>query len=159
MMPAMFDPPPDPGDATQAAPPVPPGATPSTPPALDKPTREWAMWMHLATFAGLVVPFGHIVAPLILWMQRREENAFLDRHGREALNFQLLETIVFTAILVPATCMGLFLPPLWCIIVPLLVVMGVLSIVATVQAAMAAQKGQWRRYPVQVDFIRRPPAG
>lgn len=51
--------------------------------------RQWAMAAHLASLANLVVPFGAIVGPLVVWLTKRETSAFVDRHGKESLQFQV----------------------------------------------------------------------
>lgn len=51
--------------------------------------RQWAMAAHLASLANLVVPFGAIVGPLVVWLTKRETSSFVDRHGKESLQFQV----------------------------------------------------------------------
>ena len=51
--------------------------------------RSWAMWCHLSALAGLVVPLGNILGPLIVWQMKRNEFPSVDAHGKAALNFQL----------------------------------------------------------------------
>ena len=56
------------------------------------------MLCHLAAFApALAVPFGQILGPLVVWMIKRGDSAFVDRHGRESLNFHISFTI-YTAL-------------------------------------------------------------
>lgn len=47
------------------------------------------MLAHLASLANFVVPFGAIVGPLVVWLTKKETSAFVDRHGKESLQFQV----------------------------------------------------------------------
>lgn len=50
--------------------------------------RNWAMLTHLASFSNLVFPFGAILGPLVAWLVKKGESEFVDRHGKESLQFQ-----------------------------------------------------------------------
>jgi uncharacterized Tic20 family protein len=58
---------------------------------LEKSERQWAMGCHLAALAGYMMPYlaANFLAPLIIWLIKREDGAFVDEQGKEALNFQL----------------------------------------------------------------------
>ena len=51
------------------------------------------MVAHLSAFAGHIFPFAHIIAPLVVWLVRRETSAFVDDQGKEAINAQITFTI------------------------------------------------------------------
>jgi hypothetical protein len=51
--------------------------------------RTWAMVAHVSSFAGLLIPFGNVLGPLLVWLIKKEEHPFIDEHGKEALNFQI----------------------------------------------------------------------
>jgi len=60
--------------------------------------RRWAMFCHLGGLACfLVPPFGGVVVPLVLWLARRRENAYVDQQGREAVNFQATIMLCYLA--------------------------------------------------------------
>ena len=74
---------------------VPPDFTVS-PPASVMPSaeeRQWAMFAHLAAFAGLVVPFGSILGPLVIWLIKKDTMPFVNDQGKEALNFNITVAI------------------------------------------------------------------
>ena len=58
-------------------------------PASDE--RTWAMFCHLSGFLGyfVVVPFASIIGPLVVWLLKKDASAFVDAHGKEAINFQI----------------------------------------------------------------------
>jgi len=47
--------------------------------APDRNQRQFAIYCHLAAFAGLVVPFGNVVGPLIFWPVKRDTMPFVIR--------------------------------------------------------------------------------
>ncbi len=99
--------------------------------------RTHATLTHLTFFAPfLIVPI--VVIALIMWKKRRHESPFLDDHGREAVNFQISLVIYWAAASV--------LSPLGVGIVLLPIISG-LGVVGTVMAAMAANRGEFFRYP------------
>ncbi len=58
------------------------------------------MLCHLGGLAFfLIPPFGGVVVPLVLWLARRRDNAFVDQQGREAVNFQATITLCYLAAL------------------------------------------------------------
>lgn len=107
--------------------------------------RNWAVCCHLGGFAGLVLPgLGHVVVPLVLWLVRRDRSAFVEHHGREALNFQLsitLYAIVATALM-------------W-VLIGFLLILAVLGVqfVFMVLASIAASQGERYRYPLTLRLV------
>lgn len=59
---------------------------PSAPPSADE--RQWALATHVASLANLIFPFGAILGPLVVWLMKKDTSAFVDRHGKESLQFQ-----------------------------------------------------------------------
>src|SRR5580700_3205339 len=58
-------------------------------PVLDNNARQWGMACHLAGFAHYMFPFGGIFGPLVVWLSKKDQWAFVDGQGREAINFHL----------------------------------------------------------------------
>ncbi|WNW12716.1 DUF4870 domain-containing protein [Pseudomonas sp. DTU_2021_1001937_2_SI_NGA_ILE_001] len=114
--------------------------------SLNKPdpqSRQWAMFCHLAAFAGLFVPFGNLIGPLILWQLKKESDPFVDAQGKEALNFQI--TVSIAAVI----C---FMLVFVVIGIPLLMLIGIGALVLIIIAAVKASDGLDYRYP----FTWRP---
>ena len=65
--------------------------------ALNQKERVWATFCHLSALAGFLLPWGHLLGPLILWLLRREDSPLVAEQGREALNFQLSVTLYVIA--------------------------------------------------------------
>lgn len=108
--------------------------------------RNVAVGCHLLGFLGFVLPFGHILGPLVLWLLRRDGNPFVDDQGKEAVNFQISFTL--WGIIGGA----LFVVLVWTVIVPVLVliawlVLAIVWLVTMIRAAIKASGGQAYRYP------------
>ena len=105
--------------------------------------RTWMMLCHLAGLA-VFIPFGHIIGPLIVWVIKKEDHPEIDRHGREALNFQVSWTIwAFIAGVLWLVFIGIILTA----------VLGIAWLVLTILAAVKANKGEFYRYPLTIRFF------
>ncbi|NNM99998.1 MAG: DUF4870 domain-containing protein [Candidatus Eremiobacteraeota bacterium] len=107
--------------------------------------RTAAMLCHLSALAGMLVPFGNILGPLIVWLVKRDESPLVDREGKESLNFQISMSIymVISALLI-----------LLLVGIPMLVVFGLLDLILTVVAAVKTSNGEAYRYPLTIRFLR-----
>ncbi|NQT00516.1 MAG: DUF4870 domain-containing protein [Planctomycetes bacterium] len=113
----------------------------------------WAMICHLGGLGGLipVVPvIGSVIAPLIIWQVKKDEDPFIDKQGKEAVNFQISMLLYALAgsVMCGITCIGAVLIP---------VVVGVVTIfdiVFLLIAAVKANNGEHYRYPLTIRFIK-----
>lgn len=55
--------------------------------------RNIAMGIHIATFGKWIFPLGNFILPILLWMVTSKKSDFIDRHGKQAINFQLSITL------------------------------------------------------------------
>jgi uncharacterized Tic20 family protein len=149
------------------APPLPSAAT-----AQVREERTWAMVAHLSAFAGHFFPFAHIVAPLVVWLSKRETSAFVDDQGKEAVNAQISVTlyaligIPLVVFIVGAPLLGfallthlvVILPALpFCLGAIVLLAMGFIYIAnfaLVIVAAIAANEGRAYRYPFIVRLVK-----
>jgi uncharacterized Tic20 family protein len=107
--------------------------------------RTWGSLSHLSALCGIVIPFGSVLAPLIMWRTRGQRTAFVGDQALEALNFNISIALAFFACVVLA----------WLLIGILLIfVVVVYWIVMTVIATVKAGEGQTYRYPVNLRLIK-----
>jgi uncharacterized protein len=112
--------------------------------AISSDAKTWGMLCHLSTLAGAVVPFAHIIAPLVIWLMKKDESAFVDYHGKEAVNFQITITIAYiVTIILIFVLIGLLLLP----------ALLIFDLVVTIIAAVKASNGEYYRYPLSIRFI------
>ena len=107
--------------------------------------RQMAMFTHLAALAGLVIPFGNIIGPLVLWLIKKDTMPFVDDQGKEALNFNITVSIAGIA------CLILFLIFIGYF---LMIALSVLWLVFLIIAAIKSGEGEVYRYPLTIRFIR-----
>ena len=104
--------------------------------------RNFAMWIHLSPLLALIVvgPFA-AVAPLVLWLVRKDTSPFADDHGREVLNMSITGAILF--VIGAITGIGVIVWLIWAII----------ALIGIVRGAVAATAGEYFRYPMTVRFL------
>ncbi|MNE20738.1 hypothetical protein D3C77_345830 [compost metagenome] len=97
------------------------------------------MFCHLAALLGLVVPFGNLLGPLVMWIWKKDLDPFIDAQGKEALNFQL------TVFLASIICFALMFVLVGIVLFGMLMVA---VLVLTIVAGVKANDGQPYRYPM-----------
>jgi Uncharacterized protein conserved in bacteria len=107
--------------------------------------RTWAIAAHLATFAGYVIPFGNVIAPLVIYLMKREESSFVADQAKESLNFQI--SVMLLALV------GLLLSFIG-IGVLLLVAVAIAEVVLAIVAAIQAGEGKRYRYPFTLRLVQ-----
>lgn len=108
--------------------------------------KTWGMFIHLAALIGLLLPLGLVLGPLIVWMLKKNDSAFLYQQGQKAVNFQL-------TILIIAFVIGL----LSVVIRPLLAisfVAGLAGLIFAVVAGINVKQGKVAKYPFSIKLIR-----
>lgn len=112
-----------------------------------KDARTWAMVCHLASFAWVTpIPAANIIAPLAIWLWKREDDAFIDDQGKESVNFQITVFLIFIVgfVLVFLFFLGLL------ILIPL----AILNFVCVIIAMIKSNSGEAYRYPLNFRFIK-----
>lgn len=106
--------------------------------------KNYCTVLHLAQFAGFVVPLAGLILPIVMWMIYKEQNDFIDQNGKNVVNW-IISCIIYLII-----CL------LLCFVLIgflLLAVLGVLGIVFAVIGAINASKGVVWRYPMTIRFL------
>jgi len=107
---------------------------PAIPPTSDEKTL--ALLSHIVTFVS------NFIAPLIIYIIKKDESAFVAAHAKESLNFQL--TILLAVIVLFLTIVGILL--LW--------IVGIYALVLVIIATIRASEGKLYRYPLTIRFIK-----
>tara|TARA_E500000318_G_scaffold99810_1_gene102088 strand:- start:227 stop:613 length:387 start_codon:yes stop_codon:yes gene_type:complete len=106
--------------------------------------RTYSTLMHLSILAHSLLPVIAFAIPLVMWLVKKDESAYIDDHGREAVNFQIsLGLYNIIASILIFVLIG----------IPLLIALQIFSIVVMIFAAMAANRGELYRYPVTIRFL------
>jgi uncharacterized Tic20 family protein len=102
--------------------------------------KIWSMLSHLSTFLGV----GFIL-PLVVYLAMRKESEYVACNAREALNFHI-------SLLIYALCC---VPLVFIVVgIPLLIMIGVGSLVFAIIAAVKASDGQCYRYPLTLRLVK-----
>lgn len=116
--------------------------------AFGEPTQDeqtWGLIAHLSALAGFVIPFGNILGPLIVWLTKRDESAFVGDQAKEALNFQLTATVALViSFFLIFVAIGILLMP----------IIGIGVLVLTIVAGVKANEGRRYRYPLTIRFVK-----
>jgi uncharacterized Tic20 family protein len=80
-----------------------------------------------------------ILAPLIIYLVKKDESPYVAAHAKESLNFQITFWIVFC--LVFLTVIGIF-------------VVGIFATILVIVATIRASEGKLYRYPFTIRFVK-----
>lgn len=112
--------------------------------------RQFAMFIHLSALIGFFVPFGNLIAPLILWQIKKHESDFIDDQGKEAMNFNITLVIIGLGLIILTVItfgLGIFLT------LPAGLALGVAALVFAIIAGIRSNDGERYRYPMIFRFI------
>jgi uncharacterized Tic20 family protein len=116
--------------------------------------RTWAMAAHLGALVTAWFALG-LLAPLAVLLVQGNKSEFVRRHATESLNFQislliysLVGTVLAFVIAFLTLGLGLF------VIVPVIIVIVILALILVIVAAVAANRGDEYRYPLNIRIIR-----
>jgi len=112
---------------------------PPVPDPVPSESRGWATAAHLVPLIGL-----GFVAPLVVWLMKKDEDPFVEYHAREALNFQIsLLIYVIASIVLMFVIIGFVL----------IFVVLIFALVVMIIAGVKAANGEFYRYPLIFRFI------
>jgi uncharacterized Tic20 family protein len=142
--------------------PQPPHAQPPAPRAAPFDERNYALLLHLSALAGLIIGF-FFVGPLVMWLVKKDESAFVDRHGRAAMDFHL--SMIIYAVggglligIIAIFTLGIGVLLLLPVIILVAIAYGIVLVVFPILAGVKANQGHEYDYPLSFRMLRRPPA-
>lgn len=107
---------------------------PAVPPTSDEKTL--ALISHVVTFVS------SFIAPLIIYLVKKDESSFVAAHAKESLNFQI--TMFLLIIVLIITLIGILL--LWLV--------GLYVLALVIVASIRASEGKLYKYPFSIKFIK-----
>lgn len=108
-------------------------------------TDQWSLLLHLSQLSGLMIPFGGLVVPILIWQLKKEELPDLDEHGKVVANW-LISRFLYGLICI-----------LLCLILiglPLLLILILLGILFPIIGGVKANRGEVWRYPLSITFLK-----
>jgi len=108
---------------------------------MSSPTNDEKTMGMLCHLTGLI----SIIGPIIVWLLKKDESAFVDANGKQAINFQLSIIIysIGSAILL-IIGIGLIL----------LLAIGIFACIMIVVASIKAANGEVFQYPLSLQLIK-----
>ncbi len=98
--------------------------------------RTMAILAHALTFVA------QFLAPLIIYLIKKDESKFVADQAKESLNFQITVFLVCVALVI--TVIGIFV--LW--------IVGIAAAILVILASIKASEGKLYRYPLTIRFIK-----
>lgn len=131
--------------------------TQNTPPAYVAPQplsqsdeRLWATLIHVG---GIIIGF---ISPLIGYLVLKDRSSFVREHSRTALNFQITMAIAHVANFILGLILGVVTFGAWFFVQTLITLaIWVVTIIFSIIAAIAANKGELYKYPLSINFIKQ----
>ena len=149
--------------------------------------KNAATLVHLSAFAQYIFPLGNFILPIVIWSSLKNKSAFVERHGRSIINFELsllLYCIIAAFIGIPILLYSLFsevsandffngnihfstdmtltdfsgLPLIAVVMVVLYGLMKTAEFFLVVFAAVKASNGEEYQYPLTINFIKEQQA-
>jgi uncharacterized protein len=110
-----------------------------TGPPPDQDSRTMGMLCHLL---GILTWF---IGPLIIWLIKKDQSAFVNDQGKEALNFQIT---LFLAYFIGGLTA--------CVVVGFVIILiaWVCAIIFGIMGAIAANRGEAYRYPFAIRLLK-----
>ncbi len=107
--------------------------------------KTLGMLCHLLALCGFVIPLGTVLGPLVIWLLKKDQYAFVNDQGKESLNFQIT---VLIALLVSFALMFLLIG------FALVPAVAIAALVLVIMASVKASSGIYYRYPVCLRLIK-----
>ncbi len=125
---------------------LPPGEPKPKPKPIDteQQAKDWALFLHLSQLSGFLIPFGGLIAPLLIWQLKKDAVPGLDAHGKLVMNW-VLSALIYTIVagLLTLIVIGL----------PLLIIVLILGVVFPIIGAIKASNGERWPYPLSIPFL------
>ncbi len=119
---------------------------------VDKEFKPWGMeekqfitLMHVAQFAGFIVPFAGLALPVIMWATNKDESEEIDLHGKKITNW-LISLIIYGAISFVLTF----------VLIGIIgyIIIGALAIIYPIIGALQASNGKLFNYPPTINLLK-----
>lgn len=104
---------------------------------------------NMAMLAHLLALFTGFLGPLIIWLLKKDESAFIDDQGKESLNFQITSFIIFLGLSILS-----IIPLVGCITALALLAYIVVWFVFVIIATLKAKEGEAHRYPICIRLLQ-----
>ena len=145
--------------------------------------KNTATLIHLSALTQYFIPFGNFIFPILIWNSTKEKSDYLDKQGKQVINFQLslfVYALVLCLIAIPTLLVTIFSNVsineiinhdsfyfenfnieniTGAIIVAItaiviLIVMKIAEFLLIILASLKASNGEDYKYPLTISFIK-----
>lgn len=111
-----------------------------------KETNTWALIMHLSLLAGFLVPLAGLVAPIVIYLIKKEALPGLVAHGHVIFNW-IISVVVYVIIggILTIVLIG----------VPILIALAIVAVIFPIVGAIKASDGLVWRYPLSIQVFKQ----
>lgn len=107
--------------------------------------KQWGLFLHLSQLLNVLIPFGGIIAPIVIWQMKKQEMPALDAHGKMVTNWLISSIIyMFVSAILTIVLIG-FLGML---------AVAVLGVVFPIIGGIKANNGEFWEYPLTIKFLK-----
>ena len=99
----------------------------------------------LAILAHILTIVSSFIAPLVIYLLKKDESAFVSEHAKESLNFQITMIILFIISLILMLLLIGFL---------LIWLLSIANLVLVIIATIKASENKMYRYPINFRLIK-----
>ncbi len=96
----------------------------------------------LAVLAHILTLVAPILAPLIIYLIKKDESAYISYHAKESLNFQI--TVAIACLVLVLSIIGLLI--VW--------IVAIAAFIFVILASIKASEGKMYRYPLTIRLIK-----
>ncbi len=108
--------------------------------------RQLLTLTHFSQLLGLVTGLGGILAPLIIWLIKKDDVYQLDEQGKAILNFQI-SLFIYAIICVPLILLiGLGLLGL--------ILIAIIGFIFPILNGIKVSNGEEPNYPMSIQFLK-----
>jgi uncharacterized protein len=118
------------------------------PGAVSSNDQNLGMWIHMVAIISAFTLILGIVLTLIIWLMNKDDSEFVDKAGRESMNFQI-SILIYETVLVLSCILVITIP----FAVIGLVVAWFAAIVLPVIAGLKANEGKNYQYPFTIRMF------
>ncbi len=111
----------------------------------DMELSTYCMLMHLSQFAGIIIPFGGIALPIVMWVTNKDKSPTVDQHGKNILNW-MISFYIYTSIsiILILLLVGIFT----------LIALCFMTVIFAIIGAVKANNKEFYTYPLSISFFK-----
>jgi uncharacterized protein len=121
-------------------------------PALTTPTSEERTMAILSHILCIVAWF---IAPLVIYLVKKDESAYVRAHARESLNFQITLFLAWIAVWIVSMILGFIVSFFSFFLMPFIfLILGIGALVLIIIATIRASENKLYKYPFSLKLVK-----